>query len=106
MNQLVDNFFSAEKALHDYFGYQESWRRYPIEDYRNKYWKIVGSSVVFGNSKDEIESDEDGRYCDIDIIGSLDVSVMRRADLTMILCDTNTDGNIGLFIFDNAKEVA
>jgi hypothetical protein len=111
MKPDFDAFFAMEKAIHEYFGYVEDWRRLPLDDAREYFWRIedgegYGGSVVFHEDPAMLD-DEDMNYYRNDIYTQrhLPTWVYRGEDFTLICVDTHSDGNQYLQIFDNAKEV-
>lgn len=107
--ELIDNAFSATEAVHAYFGYTEDWRAFPLDDARKYYWHVEepDGSVTFFEEPLTGENVDNGQiYLDeIYTYRHLSKWVWRTEAFTMILCDTNTDGNIFLRIFDNLKEM-
>jgi hypothetical protein len=96
--------------IHLFFGYKEDWRVIPLEDCRQHFWAIIGGeaqggSVRFAETKEKFYSDGNYYVNEIYTQRFLPKWVYRAPDFTMICCDTNTDGNKFLSIFDNAKEI-
>lgn len=102
----IDEYFKLEKEIHEYFGYEEGWCVFPIEDSRDYYWFVTDDEVIFYNEPFTVDHLKDGAYYSNEIYTyrCLDKFVFRKDDCTMICVDTNTDGNKFLQIFDNAKE--
>ena len=109
--KLLDNLFDLEKQIHNYFGYVENWVKIPLDDCTEFYWHLTGdgstgdAEVLFqegplkaGNLKDAIygHSIYTQRF--------LPKWVYRGEEYTMIVVDTETDGNKFLSVFDNKKE--
>jgi hypothetical protein len=101
MKQLLDTLAQTEKAIHQYFGYEEDWKVLPIQDYTSFYWYIEGESVYYGDTPQEALL-ADVCYIDSILYGH---DIHRKDDFTMIPVDTQTDGNQFLSIFDNTKEI-
>lgn len=124
---IVDKYFRLRKSIFDKFGYQEDWRHFPIEDYRDVYWTLdrSESSVTFAETEENLRiglidlgivDDEETRFAlkktkipdyyqdNVYTYRHLSRYVYPAHDYTMILVDTYTDGNILLKIFDNKKE--
>ena len=107
--QLLDEYFSIEKKIHEYFGYEENWRVIPIDDSRKYYWHLEGEgpgTVHFADTEEELRT-QTGEYYTNEIYTQRHLAkwVYRGQDYTMIAVDTQTDGNKFLSIFDNAKEI-
>lgn len=106
--QQLDQYFSLQKEIFEYFGYKEDWRILPLDDAREFFWKLDGEGpgVVKHAFTEEELADEDGDYYENDIYTQrhLPKWVYRGAEFTLIVVDTNTDGNKLLQIFANANE--
>jgi hypothetical protein len=108
----VDAYFAAKDALHKAFGYTEDWHLYNVRDYREHWWCAEKSySVYFADKPEIVDRILQGREPTEDYY-----SHVVRTDRflgrstwadghghTMLLCDTETDGNVILAIFDDAK---
>lgn len=109
--KLLDEYNSITTKIFEYFGYVEDWCIYPIQDYRDHWWRINGSeddgSVQFAEVPLTDEIIKSGEYYENEIYTQrfLDKWVYRGPEYTMILVDTHIDGNKFLQIFDNAKEI-
>ena len=108
MNKL-DAYFTLQKEIFDYFGYVKNWRILPIDDARDYFWILNQNSdgtgaVIFAETEEILHSDGDYYESPIYTQRHLPRWVYRGKDLTMIVVDTQTDGNKLLQIFDNAKE--
>ncbi len=103
--KLLDDYISLENKIHEYFGYIEQWKVFPLNDCRNYYWyDHMDRSVVFfkANTKEEALSQiESGNFYKNELL-----SINRKPDYTMICVDTQTDGNKFLSIFDSSKELS
>lgn len=107
--QLVDDYFSIQEKIFEYFGYKEDWKVIPINDARDYYWHLEGEgpgTVHFADTEEELREQE-GNYYNDEIYTQrfLPKWVYRGQDYTMIAVDTQTDGNKFLSIFDNTKEI-
>lgn len=106
--KLLDDYVAAKAQIFAYFGYEEDWRAIPLEDTRDFYWRLYGTGP--GNVRfaaEEVLLDDPGEsYYEDEIYTQrfLPKWVYRGPEFTMVCCDTNTDGNKFLRIFDNAKE--
>ena len=106
MKQL-DVCNDALEAVYDYFGFNEDWSVYPIDDRRDYWWEINAEEVHFFDSKEAYET-EDGMHSYTDEIlhhRFYPKAVYEGAEFTMIMVDTHTDGNRFLAIYDNSKRV-
>ncbi len=111
--KLLDTYLSSQQQLYDYFGYKEDWVVIPIEDTRGCFWRLdgdgtnPGDAVIFADTEQDLDNvDGSDNYYMEDIYTQrfLEKWVYRGKDYTMVCCDTRTDGNKFLRIFDNAKE--
>ena len=103
--ELLDQYHALEKQIFKYFGYVEDWCVFPIEDSREYYWCPIDSHTVrFDKKKPGPGEEMDYSH---EILGNrhLPQSIYEGKDFTMILVDTQCDGNQFLQIFDNAKRV-
>ena len=107
--KLLNDYENLRDQIFDYFGYKEGWVVIPLDDSTNYYWSIDDEDsgpVVFADTVQELNS-KSGQYyeCYIYTQRHLEKYVYRGKDYTMIVVDTNTDGNKFLSIFDNKKEI-
>ena len=105
--KLLDEYFKLQKQIYEYFGYKEDWVVIPIDDCTEYYWKLFGEGpgeVYFGDTIEDIKG-ENGYSNEIYTQRFLPKWVYRGEEYTMIVVDTNVDGNKFLQIFDNKKEV-
>ena len=110
--KILDEYMKLQEEIYDYFGYIENWCVIPIEDRREMYWILEQNEDGNGNVKysdksftPEIMREGEEYYQDsIYTQRFLQEWVYRGEDYTMVCCDTHTDGNKFLAIFDNAKE--
>ena len=79
----------------------------PIEDSRQYYWIICTNSVIYAETKEQLDDLDDGNYYESEFYDQryLAKVVYRGEKYTMISVDTHCDGNKFLMIFDNAKEI-
>ena len=98
--KLLDEYKGKEKEIHEYFGYEEEWEMYPIDDCIKFYWTLKEDHVWFWDTLEEAKIGEEEYSCYI-----LSDGVYVKEDYTMIKVDSQTDGNKLLAIFDNYKEV-
>ena len=103
--KLLDEYFSIQRQLFEYFGYEENWRVIPIDDCRGSLWSTDGTTVV--RFADKIEDFATGNYYENEIYTQrhLPKWVYRGEEFTMIVVDTHTDGNKFLQIFNNKLEL-
>lgn len=86
----------TQKEIFDYFGYEECWYVYPIEDRTGYFWGYsdYDEGVAFSETN---EFDLSKTYEDY-IMGQYP-----KDDFTLIVVDTQCDGNKFAAIFDNTK---
>lgn len=105
----LKQYMKLQQEIYEYFGYEENWRVFPLEDSTDYYWRIdsFGNAVHFAETEEELgneKNDEEATYTNAILKYRGTPGVYRGADFTMICCDTQTDGNKFLCIFDNTKE--
>jgi len=111
IEQKIDNYFQLVKEIHDYFGYEEDWVVIPLDDTRDYWWCLHQDEngrghVDFGESKETVINSDGNQYQhEIYTQRFLPKYVYRAEKFTLISCDTHTDGNKFLCIFDNSKEI-
>lgn len=100
--KLLDDYFEIVNKIHEYFGYQEQWAVYSFEDSREYYWYLTRNNVYFADTLEELKT-QNGMFYSNEIFKQrhLPKAVYETPDYTMIVVDTNTDGNKFLQIFDN-----
>ena len=106
MDKKLDEYFKLVDEIHEYFNYTEQWSVFPLTDAREEYWKIIDGEEVYYGKKEDIENDN-GKYYSAEIYKyrHLENHIFRTDKYTMVLLDTQCDGNKLLFIFDNNKEL-
>lgn len=101
--KLLDDYFALQTQIYEHFGYQEEWRIFPLDDSRELFWRIIEDrSVHFSDDEEGVDEPEYSE--EIYTYRHLPNWVYRADDYTMIVCNTQCDGNILLRVFDNAKE--
>lgn len=118
IDDVVDSFFDAREAIFEHVGYVEDWRVLPIDDSRDQFWAVDKHErewVKFSSSREALaywlESDDYGPHGDklyenqIYTQRHLSKWVYRGEELTLVVADTNTDGNKYLQLFRNENEV-
>lgn len=108
-NPLLENFKKAKQDLYDHVGFVEDWVVYAIEDQTDCWWKINNGTVLFADDKEDLAEDyfDVGNYYENEIYTQrfYKQHVYRGKELTMIFCDTHTDGNKFFTFFANDKEL-
>lgn len=108
IESLLENYFDTKKAIFEYFNYEEDWQAFPIDDCTGHYWMRENNTLIYSDEKFLIDiEDQDIEDQDIEdqkFVNAI-ISIHPGKDYTMILLDTQCDGNIFLSIFDNKKEV-
>ena len=100
---IANEYFKAKQDLFDAVGFIPSWTEYPIEDNREYYWMFNNSEVVFCKDGKFDDESEDFYYDTIYKDRFYKKHIYTGTDITMIFCDTQTDGMKVFGIFDNAK---
>lgn len=106
--QLLKDYFNIQNLIYEYFDYNEACTVFPIEDSTRYYWALYGEgpgSVMFADTEAELHAATGNFYIDeIYTYRHYSKWVYRGEMYTMVLVDTQTDGNKFLRIFDNANE--
>ena len=108
---LLDQYNALREKVHAYFGYTEDWRAIPLDDSRDYFWRLdcdddgTGGNVRFAKSEDELANEEGSCFeNEIWTCRHLSKHVYRGAEYTMVVVDTQMDGNKFLQVFSNARE--
>ena len=101
--ELMTNYNDAVQKLYDHVGFKEDWVLCPIDDCTDKFWSVDDEQVKFANSEEQFNSD--GDYYQDEIYKQRFYSkwVYEGKELTMIFCNTYTDGVCWFRVFDNGK---
>lgn len=107
IKNLLNKYQEIEQQIYDYFDYEEEWSKFCIENCTEYFWYLGKCEYVFYcNAKNKEEAKE------IILIGVesyssriINNSIYKKNDLTLILLDTECDGNVFLSIFDNSKKI-
>lgn len=102
--KLLDDYLSLQQQIYSYFGYQEQFRVFPIDDKRDMYWWTDYREISYAKSNQDFKSGN--YYCD-EIYNQhhLPKWVYHGSEYTMFVVDTHVDGNKFLSIYDNQKEL-
>lgn len=108
--RALDAYNLVKDQIFKEFGYTEDWKVHPLEDMREVWWAVSPdkSEVHFFYKKDDINlynklySHEIGH--DRFLPKYIYEGSGEAEGYTMILCDTHTDGNVLLCIFDDKKK--
>jgi len=101
--KILDEYFSLQEKIYDYFGYEEEpWTVFPLDDKRTYQWMIFKNQIFFADLLDE-DTIKTGNTLYSGWI-ALPHWVYRGKDHTMILNDTMSNGNIFLSVFFNDLE--
>lgn len=106
----IDNYFDARQKIFEHVGYQERWRDFPLDDAREYFWAITDHQVKFSLKREALTywlaHDDYGEYGNEVYEDEISNNgVYRGIELTAIVADTNTDGNIFLKLFYNTNEI-
>lgn len=100
--KLLQKYFEIEKEIFDYFEYKGSWTVYPLDDQTDVYWYCDGFTCHWTFN---LEDAYDEFEYSSPLVSKGTESIFRKDDYTMILIDTQCDGNKFATIFDNKKEL-
>ena len=102
---IMDNYNNALQSLYNAVGFVEDWTVLPIDDRTDMFWHIdeIDNCVRFQQNIEKIDSD----YYENKIYKQkfYDKWIYRGEKLTMIMVDTQVDGNQFFAFYDNNKEV-
>ncbi len=106
---LLDQYNSARQQVFDYFGYVEDWRVLPLDDARKYFWTLEGEGpgiVKYASTESELKKESGEAYYENEIYTQrhLPKWVYRGAEYTLIVVDTQCDGNKFLQVFANVNE--
>lgn len=107
IKNLLNRYQEIEQQIYNYFGYKEDWSKFCIDDCTEYFWYFGKCEDVFYcNARNKEEAKK------IILIGIESYScriinnhIYKKNDLTLMLLNTECDGNIFLSIFDNSKEI-
>lgn len=108
MLDKFESFTKLREEIFEYFGYVEDWRVLPLMFDLEMYWATDGDQVVFSEEKENLTDEElIGNHYSNAVYKQRHLTkwVYRGEDYTMIVVDTNTDGNQWLQVLDNSKEL-
>lgn len=106
--KLLNEYSQLQDQLFDYFGFKQEWLHLPVIDVTGCYWDL-GEDSIEGDCVVFIEEEEfsDFPKCHYKW-PRLEHRFFKKwiypgKDYTMLVVDTQTDGNRVLAIFDNSK---
>ncbi len=120
IDDALDRLREDTDAIFDHVGYVEDWAVIPINDSRDMFWAVDAHEhqwLKFAPTWEALaywlaeHDDEYGPYEDVlyqeAIYTNVHLSewVYRGAELTLVVADTQTDGNKLLRVFRNENEV-
>lgn len=128
LKNSLSEYFNLQKEIYDYFGYVEDWVVIPLEDGTENYWNICDDEYYHSPQKYSLTEFKEFKdyLCNMSLeedpleikalyhnmYGGLIYKqrflkkwIYRGKDYTMIVANTQSDGNIFLYVFDNTKEV-
>lgn len=100
--KAFDDYIAAHDRLCEKFGYKHDWHVFPFEDRRTMTWATDGRVVACADSGEEFDA-QDGHFYvhGIYTYAHLEKHMWVADGFTMLLVDTQVDGNIFLMIFTN-----
>lgn len=105
----MDTYNASVKAIFDHCGYSHGWRWrvLPLRDAREYFWHVDerAGQIRFSASREVLVHWLTTGDNDAGVYESLIWRVCRGAEFTLIVEDTQTDGNKFLSVFRNAQEV-
>lgn len=105
--QLLDTYNGILSKIYNYFGFKEDWAVFPIDDRRAYFWRLTGTDVIYYDSLEAYNKQDDGHTYSDEIMYHrfYPKAVYEGEDYTMVMVDTHTDGNKFLAIYDNSKRI-
>lgn len=107
IKNLLNRYQEIEQQIYNYFGYEEEWRKMPLDDCTEYFWCFDGNgNVHYCEAKNKTLAKEiikKGEHSYSDKIRKNIIHI--KCDLTLICLNTNCDFNVFLSIFDNSKEI-
>lgn len=103
--KLLDDYFALQAQIYEYFGFTEVWRVIPLADSTDYFWRIDDHHVQYADTELELSEQRDNYYeSEVYRHRHMTTYIFRAQEFTLIAVDTNTDMNVFLQVFDNAKE--
>lgn len=103
---LMKDYNKAKQAIYDHVEFVEDWVVCPMDDRTDMYWSIDGDTVKYAKTKEELLAEDDNYYEDeIYTQRFYKKHIYVGVELTMVFCDTHTDGMKYFAVFSNDKEV-
>lgn len=105
LGEHINEYMRNRSAILDAFGFNEQWHDYPIWDERDSFWFFDGREEIF-HADSVADFSDDMKYYSSYIVRSRDGTMIYSKDgLSMMIVDTQTDGNIVLSIRDDLKRL-
>ena len=115
MIDKLSQYFDLQGEIYSYFGYRDDWRVFPLDDQTMQHWMLVGAEPETGAGGRVAWSEDRLTRAVIEtgttLCGGLVYTqrhlpkwVYRAEKYTLIVVDTQTDGNKFLMVFSNAME--
>ena len=105
---MLEEYLNARTKIFKYFGYVEDWVSIPFDFQDDKYWHLTGEGsgdeVKFWDELSSVGT-EDTYSNEIYTQRFLPKWVYRGKDYTMVVVDTQVDGNKFLQVFSNKLEL-
>lgn len=102
MKNKIDQYFSLEREIFEFFGFNPEWQQYPLTDARDMYWLLNGSEELCYYEEEMTEEHlNDSAYYSAEIRNK---KIYRKDGLVLVVGDTLCDNNIYSFILDESKE--
>jgi len=104
-NELLQNYNRALEALYKHVGFVEDWVVYPIEDRSGMYWQIVDNQYVKWALTKKLFAADNCYEEPIDRQRFYEKWVYEGKKLTMIMVNTQTDGNKFFAFYSNNRRL-
>src|SRR5690242_3956326 len=98
MKELLEKYFDIQKQIYEAIGFKEFWKIFPIDiEAINCEWFEYPNKIFYNN--------EGEWYSSPFYFGNGNQNIYKNKEVTAIITDTQTDGNIILQFFSNDKRI-
>lgn len=96
---------NAKQYVFEHCGYVEQWRDFPLNDERTSFWSVNQRGYVRHADSEKELKEQTGNYYEAEVVNnSNNKGVYRGKRYTLVIINTNTDGNVFATVFDNLLE--
>ena len=104
--RLLDQYYALRVEILQYFGYGAAWAPYDFSDFREHFWYVNDTMdrIHHADTEESLRTQTGDRYYEDPIPRHDRECVLRAAEYTLIVVDTQTSDGLGFMIFTNANE--